>query len=196
LAVSLSYHPFGSDHMPFLNHEIPALLAIGASWPEYDVYYHTSRDTFDKCSPSLAIAIGRGICGALVDLAGQTAFQPSTIFVTATSAPTSAPTRAPTSAPTPAPTWAALSPSSAATGAPSSSAPSGAGSAPAGAGAASVRCAALTALPGGSGTISDGSGTYRANEACRWQISGPAVELRFTAFELEAGCSTTRAILR
>ncbi len=44
LAVLTSLNPFGSDHMPFINRSVPALLLIE---DEYDTYthYHRSTDT-------------------------------------------------------------------------------------------------------------------------------------------------------
>ena len=69
LPVSRSTNPFGSDHMPFLNTGIPAILAIDLDW---DVYrpYHRTTDTFDKVDPELGWKITTTIAGAAVDLAG------------------------------------------------------------------------------------------------------------------------------
>ena len=69
LSSALSYNPFGSDHMPFIQAGLPALLAIDLDWAEYSDY-HRSTDTFDKIDPTLGYQIARAIAGTAVDLAG------------------------------------------------------------------------------------------------------------------------------
>jgi len=45
----ISFHAWGSDHMPYLNHGIPALLTTNKDCVDYPSY-HTSSDTIDKVS--------------------------------------------------------------------------------------------------------------------------------------------------
>ncbi|WP_316798560.1 M28 family peptidase [Pedobacter frigidisoli] len=47
---TVNYNPFegGSDHTPFLQHQIPGLLM----WHFTDVFYHTDNDRIDKVSPT------------------------------------------------------------------------------------------------------------------------------------------------
>ncbi|MDZ7268655.1 MAG: M28 family peptidase [candidate division KSB1 bacterium] len=49
-------HPFegGSDHVPFVQHGVPAVLA----WHFTDVFYHTSGDDLDKVSPQEMANVG------------------------------------------------------------------------------------------------------------------------------------------
>ncbi len=69
LQWSFSFNPFGSDHIPFLQAQIPALLAIEEDWAAYGEY-HTSADTFDEIDPDLGYAITRALAGTIVDQAG------------------------------------------------------------------------------------------------------------------------------
>jgi hypothetical protein len=69
LQWSFSFNPFGSDHIPFLQAQIPALLAIEEDWAAYGEY-HTSADTFDEIDPALGYAITRALAGTIVDQAG------------------------------------------------------------------------------------------------------------------------------
>jgi hypothetical protein len=87
LAVSFDNETCCSDHMPFLNRGIPSVLAVEGSSPGRYSAYHTSIDTFEKCSAPLAIAISRGICGALVDVAGQISGRTVNVDVAAVDAP-------------------------------------------------------------------------------------------------------------
>lgn len=56
LEVDISWNPFGSDHMPYLNRGIPALLAIENDW---DIYPHYHRTT--DVPAHLSLAMGEGI---------------------------------------------------------------------------------------------------------------------------------------
>jgi hypothetical protein len=60
---------FGSDHMPFINNGIPAILAIEEDWAAY-APYHRSTDTFDKVDAALGTQITRSIAGCIADVAG------------------------------------------------------------------------------------------------------------------------------
>jgi hypothetical protein len=60
---------FGSDHMPFINNGIPAILAIEEDWAAY-ADYHRSTDTYDKVDSALGTQITRAIAGSLADIAG------------------------------------------------------------------------------------------------------------------------------
>jgi hypothetical protein len=58
LAVQTSLNPFASDHVPFINASLPALLTIeGADSANHDV--HTANDTLDKLHTPLAAEILR-----------------------------------------------------------------------------------------------------------------------------------------
>ncbi len=41
LRIVISYNPFGSDHVPYLNRGMPALLAIENDWDQYPCYHRT-----------------------------------------------------------------------------------------------------------------------------------------------------------
>lgn len=68
LTVFSSDNPFGSDHVPFLNRNMPAVLAIENDW---DVYpqYHKSGDTYALITPAQGEGILRMNTGALARLA-------------------------------------------------------------------------------------------------------------------------------
>lgn len=69
ISSQFSFNPFGSDHIPFIQANIPALLAIDLDWAAYDEY-HTASDRFSATDPTLGYEITRAIAGAVVDLAG------------------------------------------------------------------------------------------------------------------------------
>jgi hypothetical protein len=69
LSYELSYDSFGSDHVPFQQAGIPALLGIDLDWAEYSDY-HQSTDTFDKLDPSLGTSITRAMAGTIADIVG------------------------------------------------------------------------------------------------------------------------------
>ncbi len=55
----------GSDHVPFVNAGIPAVLA----WHFTDVYYHTSGDELDKVSPQEMASVGISLAATALFLA-------------------------------------------------------------------------------------------------------------------------------
>lgn len=69
ISTEFSYAPFGSDHVPFIQANLPALLAIDLDWAAY-AGYHKSTDLFESTDPTLGLEIARAIAGAVVDLAG------------------------------------------------------------------------------------------------------------------------------
>mmetsp|Transcript_122032 Transcript_122032/g.345875 ORF Transcript_122032/g.345875 Transcript_122032/m.345875 type:complete len:457 (-) Transcript_122032:63-1433(-) len=68
LDVIHNSRPFGSDHMSFLEHGMPAVLTINADDEQYPGY-HQSTDTIDNVSPELVEKISRMILGATVRMA-------------------------------------------------------------------------------------------------------------------------------
>jgi len=68
LSVVRNFLPFGSDHVPFLNADIPCFLAIERDGVEYD-HYHRTTDTIDHLSVDQSVDILRGMSGTLYDLA-------------------------------------------------------------------------------------------------------------------------------
>jgi Zn-dependent M28 family amino/carboxypeptidase len=65
LAVETSLHPFASDHVPFLDAGIPAVLTIeGADSANHDI--HSDRDVLATVTPALALQILRMDVAALV----------------------------------------------------------------------------------------------------------------------------------
>lgn len=56
--ISVSYRPFGSDHMPFLNKKIPAFLFIETEYDD-NPNYHRTTDTFEYVNSELVEAITR-----------------------------------------------------------------------------------------------------------------------------------------
>lgn len=63
----ITYNPYGSDHMPFIDAGIPAILTIDNDWGDYPSYHRTS-DTIDKVSRDMGAAILRMNAGALAVL--------------------------------------------------------------------------------------------------------------------------------
>lgn len=61
LDAEISLFPFGSDHMPFLNRGIPAVLLIDLDWGRY-AGYHRTTDTIDR----LDIPLGRDIAAVSI----------------------------------------------------------------------------------------------------------------------------------
>lgn len=57
LEVQISTNPFASDHVPFLNAGIPAVLTIEATDELSQDFIHSSRDTLDRVDDELASAI-------------------------------------------------------------------------------------------------------------------------------------------
>ncbi len=68
LTVFQSFNPFGSDHVPFLDDNLPAVLAIENDWDSYPGY-HQSTDTVDQLTPEQGIEILRMNMAALARLA-------------------------------------------------------------------------------------------------------------------------------
>ena len=64
LNVFSSFNPFGSDHMPFIDQNIPAILTIDNDWNDYPAYHRTT-DTIDKVSRDMGASILRMNAGAL-----------------------------------------------------------------------------------------------------------------------------------
>ncbi len=67
LAVSTSLHPFNSDHVPFIDAGIPAVLTIEAD-DSANTRPHTANDTVDKVDPDLAVEILRMNLAYLVEV--------------------------------------------------------------------------------------------------------------------------------
>ena len=56
LRIVVSYNPFGSDHVPYLNRGMPGLLTIENDWDEYPCY-HSTCDLDDQ----IDLAMGREV---------------------------------------------------------------------------------------------------------------------------------------
>lgn len=72
LKVVHSSNPFGSDHMSFLDRNIPAVLTINGDDEAYP-YYHDSRDEISSVSGSFVAKIAKMNLGGLLRLAGVSA---------------------------------------------------------------------------------------------------------------------------
>jgi Zn-dependent M28 family amino/carboxypeptidase len=70
LQVRTSLHPFNSDHVPFLDAGIPAVLTIEAD-DETNPRPHTAADTVDTIDADLALAILRMNLAYLLDALGR-----------------------------------------------------------------------------------------------------------------------------
>jgi hypothetical protein len=69
LTVVHSNHPFGSDHMSFLDKNIMAVLTINGNDEDYP-NYHQSSDTIDNVDPHLLTMVSKMNLGALIRMAG------------------------------------------------------------------------------------------------------------------------------
>ncbi len=69
ISRQFSYFSFGSDHVPFQNAGIPAILAIDLDWGSY-APYHRSNDTYDKTDPTLGHKISQACLAAVAQQAG------------------------------------------------------------------------------------------------------------------------------
>jgi Peptidase family M28 len=69
LAVATSLNPFASDHVPFIDAGLPAVLTIEAD-DRANTDVHTERDTIDTVDPSLAMEILRMNLAVLADRLG------------------------------------------------------------------------------------------------------------------------------
>jgi Zn-dependent M28 family amino/carboxypeptidase len=58
LTVAVSYSPYNSDHVPFIDVGIPAVLTIEAA-DEANTAVHTEDDTLATVDPELALEILR-----------------------------------------------------------------------------------------------------------------------------------------
>lgn len=67
LKYYVTFNPYGSDHMPFIDAGIPAILTIDNDWGDYP-FYHRSSDTIDKVSRDMGAAILRMNAGALAGM--------------------------------------------------------------------------------------------------------------------------------
>jgi|688.fasta_scaffold24094_7 hypothetical protein len=67
LKYYVTFNPYGSDHMPFIEAGIPAILTIDNDWGDYPSY-HRSSDTIDKVSRDMGAAILRMNAGALAGM--------------------------------------------------------------------------------------------------------------------------------
>ncbi len=75
LRIVISFNPFGSDHVPYLNRGMPALLAIENDWDSYPCYH----DTCDLPA-NLTLAMGREILKMNVVAMGQMVGSETPIF--------------------------------------------------------------------------------------------------------------------
>ena len=66
LRIVISFNPFGSDHVPYLNRNIPALLTIENDWDSYPCYHNTC-DTIGNVD----LAMGREVLEMNVATLGQ-----------------------------------------------------------------------------------------------------------------------------
>ncbi len=66
LRIVISFNPFGSDHVPYLNRGMPALLTIENDWDIYPCY-HSSCDL----PANITLAMGREILKMNVAVLGQ-----------------------------------------------------------------------------------------------------------------------------
>jgi hypothetical protein len=69
LATQISYRPFGSDHMPFINKRVPAILTIESEF-DSNPTYHKVTDTFDRVNLDLCEQILRLDAIFLAQMAG------------------------------------------------------------------------------------------------------------------------------
>lgn len=70
LRVVTSLNPFGSDHVPYLNRGMPALLTIENDYSTYP-HYHRATDTPDRLTMDMAVQTLRMNVGALADMVGD-----------------------------------------------------------------------------------------------------------------------------
>ena len=66
-AISVSYRPFGSDHMPFLNKKIPTFLYIEDEY-DFNPNYHKTTDVVGDVVPELVEAITKTTVAGLEEL--------------------------------------------------------------------------------------------------------------------------------
>lgn len=70
LRIVTSFFPFGSDHVPYLDRDMPALLAIENDWDSYPCYHNTC-----DVAAEVDLAMGREVlemnAAALAEMMGQ-----------------------------------------------------------------------------------------------------------------------------
>lgn len=69
LASEYTYTSWGSDHVPFQDANVPAILALDLDWSDYP-WYHSTGDTYDKTMPALGVEIARAALATIAQLAG------------------------------------------------------------------------------------------------------------------------------
>lgn len=69
LRIVTSFNPFGSDHIPYLDRQMPAVLAIENDWDEYP-HYHQSTDLPANITIEMGVEIVRMGVGAIANIAG------------------------------------------------------------------------------------------------------------------------------
>ncbi len=69
MEVSTTFNAWGSDHVPYLRKQIPAVLTIDRDWSGYPSY-HKTTDTIEKVRPDMAAEILKMNVAALSQLAG------------------------------------------------------------------------------------------------------------------------------
>ncbi len=75
LRIVISFNPFGSDHVPYLNAGMPALLTIENDWAQYPCYHNTC-----DLPGQITLAMGREILEMNVAALGQMAGFGAPIF--------------------------------------------------------------------------------------------------------------------
>ena len=63
-------HGYGDDHIPFVNAGVAAVDLLGNVGPSsstaaFGNYWHTAKDTLDKCSPTSLTIVGRVVLGTI-----------------------------------------------------------------------------------------------------------------------------------
>jgi len=69
LTILTSLDPFGSDHIPYLNRDMPAVLTIENDWSNYPGY-HRSTDEIDRLGLEMGVEVIKMNLAALAQLAG------------------------------------------------------------------------------------------------------------------------------
>jgi hypothetical protein len=69
LTISTSLYAWGSDHVPYLNKSMPAVLVIENDYSEYP-YYHSTGDTPDHITIDMGYQVLRMALATLAELAG------------------------------------------------------------------------------------------------------------------------------
>jgi hypothetical protein len=69
LTISTSTFAWGSDHVPYLNRDMPAVLVIENDYSEYP-YYHSTGDTPDKITIDMGYQVLRMALATVAELAG------------------------------------------------------------------------------------------------------------------------------